>query len=33
MIKTSISEFRDSNAYKVVMIERQGAIRHSLVPK
>ena len=31
--KSSISEFRDSSAYKVVVIERQGAIRHSLVPK
>jgi hypothetical protein len=31
--EVSISELGDSSAYKVVMIERQGAIRHGLVPK
>jgi hypothetical protein len=31
--EVSISELGDSSAYKVVMIERQGAIGHGLVPK
>ena len=29
----SINELGDSSVYKVVMIERQGAVRHGLVPK
>jgi hypothetical protein len=29
----SISELGDSSVYKVIMIERQGTIRHGLVPK
>ena len=31
--EASISELGDSTVYKVVMIERQGTIRHGLVPK
>ena len=31
--EASISELGDSTVYKVVMIERQGSIGHSLVPK
>ena len=31
--ETSVSKLGDSSAYKVAMIERNGAIRYSLVPK
>ena len=32
-VEASISELGDSSVHKMVMIERQGAVRHSLVPK
>jgi len=31
--ETSISKLRDPSAYKTVVIEGKGAIRHSLVPE
>ena len=33
MAEIPVSNIRDSSAYKVVVIEGNGAMRHSLVPK